>query len=305
MSEEMEHPKIIPRESRLATLLIDQAHKLTLHGGATLTLSSLRQEYWITGGYNTVKRELLKCVTCRKQEGKKQVQLMGDLPAARCNPAKPFYHTGVDYTGAVDIKASKGRGARTLKGYIAIFICMVTKAVHLELVTDLTSSAFLAALRRMAARRGAPAHMYSDIGKNFVGGNRKLQEGYQHLQHITDSNFLAEITGMNIEWHFNAPSWPSAGGIWERAVRSLKHHLKRVVGEQKLTFEEYSTILTLIEGCLNSRPLCALNDDIDNLDFLTPNHFLSPGRPGVTVIDTAEDARTRWHLSQKNISRHF
>ncbi|XP_063383320.1 uncharacterized protein LOC134669601 [Cydia fagiglandana] len=299
MSEEMKHPKIIPRESRLATLLIDQAHKLTLHGGATLTLSSLRQEYWITGGYNTVKRELLKCVTCRKQEGKKQVQLMGDLPAARCNPAKPFYHTGVDYTGAVDIKASKGRGARTLKGYIAIFICMVTKAVHLELVTDLTSSAFLAALRRMAARRGAPAHMYSDNGKNFVGGNRKLQEGYQHLQHITDNNFLAEITGMNIEWHFNAPSWPSAGGIWERAVRSLKHHLKRVVGEQKLTFEEYSTILTLIEGCLNSRPLCALNDDINNLDFLTPNHFLSPGRPDVTVIDTAEDARTRWHLSQK------
>ncbi|KAL0803354.1 hypothetical protein ABMA28_017417 [Loxostege sticticalis] len=295
---EMKHPKIIPKESRLATLLIKQAHQQTYHGGARLTMAQLRQEYWIPGGNNEVKKQIRKCVTCHRNEGKTEKQLMGDLPEARVNQASPFYHTGVDYTGFVEIKANKGRGSKTLKGYIAIFICMVTKAVHLELVTDLTSSAFLAALRRMAARRGAPRHLYSDNGTNFVGANRALQEEWQQVKHIFNDNFLTEVTELQIQWHFNAASWASAGGLWERAVRSLKHHLKRVVGEQKLTFEEYATILTQLEACLNSRPLCSLSENIDDIGFLTPAHFLT-GRPGVTVIETSEDARTRWHLTQK------
>ncbi|XP_048004347.1 uncharacterized protein LOC125240497 [Leguminivora glycinivorella] len=226
---EMRHPKIIPKESRLATLLIEHAHIITLHGGAKITSSKLREEYWVMGGNNRVKQQVRKCVKCQKIDGQKQYQLMGDLPAARVNEAKPFFHTGVDYTGFVDIKASNTRGSRTLKGYIAVFICMVTKAVHLELVTELTSSAFLAALRRMAARKGAPKHLYSDQGTNFIGANNILKQQWKEIQNTFDDNFLADIAEMEIEWHFNAPSWPSAGGLWERAVRSLKHHLKRVV----------------------------------------------------------------------------
>ncbi|XP_072931757.1 uncharacterized protein [Epargyreus clarus] len=175
---------------------------------------------------------------------------------------------------------------------------MVTKAVHLELVSDLSSSAFLAALRRMVARRGAPQHLYSDNGTNFVGANRMLKEEYHDLKNTLGEEFFNEIAELNIEWHFNAPSWPSAGGLWERAVRSVKHHLKRVVGEQKLTFEEYTTLLAQIEACLNSRPLCPLTENHDDLDFLTPAHFLS-GRPGMTIIETEHDARTRWHMTSK------
>ncbi|XP_063634789.1 uncharacterized protein LOC134805409 [Cydia splendana] len=274
---------------------------MTLHGGAKLTSSKLREEYWVMGGNNRVKQQVRKCVKCQKIDGKKQYQLMGDLPAARVNEAKPFFHTGVDYTGFVDIKASKARGSRTLKGYVAVFICMVTKAVHLELVTELTSSAFLAALRRMAARKGAPKHLYSDQGTNFVGANNILKQQWNEIQNTFDDNFLANIAEMEIEWHFNAPSWPSAGGLWERAVRSLKHHLKRVVGEQKLTYEQYATILAQLEACLNSRPLCPLTDNIDDLNTLTPAHFLQ-GRAGVTIMETYEDARTKWNLTQKIFS---
>jgi hypothetical protein len=175
---------------------------------------------------------------------------------------------------------------------------MVTKAVHLEIVSDLTSSAFLAALRRMAARKGAPYHMYSDQGSNFIGANNILQGQWQQLQKIIfNDDFLTEITEMEIQWHFNAPSWPSAGGLWERAVRSLKHHLKRVVGEQKLTYEEYATVLAQLEACLNSRPLCQLTENVDDINALSPAHFLT-GRAGGTIIETGEDARTRWHLTQ-------
>ncbi|XP_022816197.1 uncharacterized protein LOC111349335 [Spodoptera litura] len=299
LNEEMNHPMIIPHESRLTQLLIDQAHCTTFHGGPRLTLSYLRQRYWIIGGIRATKKQIRNCVTCRKINPVKQHQLMGELPSARTNPAPPFYHTGVDYTGFVDIKMNKGRGAKTTKGYIAVFICMVTKAVHLELVSDLTSSAFLAALNRMAARKGAPRHLYSDNGTNFIGAHRQLREQYEEIE-ITYKNegLLRDLVEMNIEWHFNAPAWPSAGGLWERAIRSLKHHLKRVVGEQRLTFEEYYTILSKLEACLNSRPLCPLTENIEDLDCLTPAHFLT-GRSGLTVIETKEDARTRWELTRK------
>lgn len=298
LSPGMKHPIIIPHNHRITTLIIKQAHELTFHGGARLTLSNIRQKYWIISGYMATKKYIRQCVTCHKQQPIRQYQLMGDLPSSRVNPATPFYHCGVDYTGFVEIKANKGRGIKTTKGYIAIFVCMATKAVHLELVSDLTSSAFLAALHRMAARRGTPRHIYSDNGTNFVGANRLLQEEYECLQQIFSENFYKEITELQVEWHFNAPSCPHAGGLWERAVRSLKHHLKRVIGHQKLTFEEYCTLLAKIEACLNSRPLCALTEDPEDLDFLTPAHFLTT-RPGVTVMETAEDARTRWHLVTK------
>lgn len=295
---EMKHPIVIPYNGKFTNLLIQQAHQLTYHGGPRLTQANLRMRYWIVSGNRVVKKVVRNCVKCRKYEPIKQSQLMGNLPEERINPALPFSHTGVDYTGYVEVKTNKGRGVKTTKGYIAVFICMVTKAVHLELVSDLSSSAFLAALRRMVARRGAPNHLYSDNGTNFVGANRMLKEEYHDLKNTLGEEFFHEIAELNIEWHFNAPSWPSAGGLWERAVRSMKHHLKRVVGEQKLTFEEYTTLLAQIEACLNSRPLCSLTENADDLDFLTPAHFLS-GRPGTTIIETEHDARTRWHMTSK------
>lgn len=298
MDFDTRHPIIIPNGTRLAELLIDEAHELTYHGGPRLTTAFMRQKYWLTGGIRVIKKHLRHCVICRKQNPDQQYQIMGDLPSCRTNQSRPFYHTGVDYTGHVMVKANKGRGIKTTKGYVAVFVCMATKAVHLELVSDLSTSAFLAALRRMAARRGAPGHIYSDQGTNFVGANKVLQQEYEHLQTIFSGDFMTEVTNMGIEWHFNAPAWPSAGGLWEAAVKSLKHHLRRVIGEQKLTFEEYSTLLAQLESCLNSRPLCPLTEDPQDLDVLTPGHFLTSG-PALNIHETEADLRTRWTLTQK------
>ncbi|XP_045509323.1 uncharacterized protein LOC123704873 [Colias croceus] len=300
INPEMKYPIIIPPQSKLAELIIDESHELVFHGGPKLTAGFIRQKYWILRGNRAVKKRLRLCVKCKKVDPTLQHQLMGDLPPSRVIPSRPFYNTGIDFTGHVLVKANKGRGIKTSKGYIAVFIlCMVTKAVHLELVSDLTASAFIAALRRMSARRGVPRHIYSDQGTNFIGANNILQREYTQILEILSSNECTSIISeMNIDWHFNAPSWPSAGGLWEAAVKSLKHHLKRVIGEQKLAFEEYSTLLSQLEACLNSRPLCPLTEDPDNLDYLTPAHFLASG-PNLTIFDTENDLRTRWHLTQK------
>ncbi|CAG9090548.1 unnamed protein product [Plutella xylostella] len=298
ISSEIKHPIIIPNNSRLAELLIDHAHSATFHAGPKLTSAFIRQKYWIVGGLRATKKQIRKCVACRKQSPSKHHQLMGDLPEQRVNQSKPFYHTGIDYTGHVFIKSSKGRGIKTSKGYVAVFVCMVTKAVHLELVSDLSTSAFIAALRRTTAKVGKIGHLYSDNGTNFLGASRVLAKEYEEIKNTFDNHFMSTVAEMEIQWHFQAPSWPSAGGIWEAAVKSLKHHLKRVIGEQKLTYEEFATLLAQLEACLNSRPLCPLTEDPDDVDFLTPAHFLTGG-PALLIPDTEHDLRSRWQHMQK------
>ncbi|XP_029166192.1 uncharacterized protein LOC114936993 [Nylanderia fulva] len=210
---------------------------------------------------------------------------MGNLPRDRVTPTRPFLSTGVDYAGPILLRTSKGRGHRAHKGYIAVFVCFWSKATHLEVVSDYTSEAFIAALHRFVSRRGLCAEIYSDCA---------TAEGHRI--------FLA-ATAQGIRWHFNPPAVPHFGGLWETAVKSTKFHLRRVIGETTLTFEELSTLLAQIEACLNSRPLQTLSDDPEDVSALTPGHFLV-GAPLLAVPEPSLTGQTvstlsRWrHLQQ-------
>ena len=177
------------------------------------------------------------------------------------------------------------------------------------MVTDLTSDAFISCLRRFIARRGYPSLMWSDHGTNFVGANREIKELIQHLNDQKTRKDISEFcTFNNIEWKFIPEHSPHFGGIWEAAVKSFKRHLRRIVGEVTLTFEEMYTVLTQIEACLNSRPLVSINNDSDGIEVLTPGHFLI-GRPLMTLPDTAVSPQPlslirRWHLCQ-TVVKHF
>lgn len=127
------HPIIVPKNERLGWLLINWAHITTLHGGPRLTLTYLRSKYWILGGMSAVKRELHKCIKCLRYKATTKNQFMAALPKPRVTPSRPFTHTGVDLAGPVVVKSNKGRGIATTKGYVVVFICLATKAVHLEL----------------------------------------------------------------------------------------------------------------------------------------------------------------------------
>lgn len=151
---------------------------------------------------------------------------------------------------------------------------MATKAIHVELVSDLTSTAFLAALKRFIARRGLCTDIYSDCGTNFVGGNLILQKEFQQMLRDPKATYMQHITTLGIHWHFNPPSSPHFGGLWEAGVKAIKYHLRRVLGNTICTFEEYATCLTQIEACLNSRPMCYIHNSPDDPFILTPAHFL-------------------------------
>jgi len=146
-------------------------------------------------------------------------------------------------------------------GNIAIFVCFVTKAVHIEVVTSLTTDAFLAALRRFIARRGKPRTICSGNGTNFQGAANELLAIYKMLQSTSQMATVLEFLATEgYEWKFIPPHGPHFGGLWEAAVKSMKHHLRRTLGSQLATYEELCTLLAEIEACLNSRPLCALSD---------------------------------------------
>ncbi|XP_025991639.2 uncharacterized protein LOC113003998 [Solenopsis invicta] len=232
---------------------------------------------------------------------------MSSLPRERVTAGRPYLDTGVDYAGLVHLRMTKGRGQRTYEGFIAVFVCLSTRAVHLEAVSDYTADAFLAALRRFVARRGLCRTLRSDCGTNFVGADAQLRSFF-----AADSPELRRIVGRlasdRIKWLFNTPSAPNFGGIWEAAVKSLKHHLRRVLGDSTLTFEEMSTLLAQVEACLNSRPLQALSDDPDDLAALTPGHFLvgSPltAVPEPSMRELPANRLTRWQLLQQ-MRDHF
>ncbi|XP_018566985.1 uncharacterized protein LOC108907687 [Anoplophora glabripennis] len=195
---------------------------------------------------------------------------MGNLPAERLNPAPPFYTTGVDYAGPFLIKDKDGRGYKLKKCYISLFVCFSTRAVHLELVSDLTTEAFLASFRRFIGRRGNPAQTFSNNGKNYVGASAKLKLFLEENAH----KLTRSIENEYISWSFIPACSPQFGGLWVAGVQSTKYHLQRVAGNARLSFEEFYTLLVQIEAVLNSRPMSPLSNDPSDFSALTPSHFL-------------------------------
>ncbi|XP_063834958.1 uncharacterized protein LOC135084144 isoform X1 [Ostrinia nubilalis] len=194
--------------------------------------------------------------------------IMGQLPASRTELEYPFLHCCVDYAGPVLIADRSGRGCRLIKSYLAIFICSSIKACHIELVTALSSDAYLAALNRFISRRGKPQSITSDNGTNFVGTYNELS------RFLVQSDLESRVAQEGIEFKLVPPHSPHFNGLAEAAVKSTKYHVRRLLQTTNFTFEEMATCLAQIEAVLNSRPLTPLSSDPNDLSVLTPAHFL-------------------------------
>ncbi|XP_073841417.1 uncharacterized protein [Musca autumnalis] len=295
------HPIILAYSSRFAELYVDHIHLLTNHGGIQLTLATTRLECWIIRGKNLVKNRYRKCVKCVMAQKKRQAQLMAALPPERTTFSRPFATSGVDFAGPFEIKTFNGHGCRLSKGYICLFVCFVTKAIHLEPVSELSTPAFLAALSRFVSRRGCPLHIYSDNGKNFVGADREIRANFGKVVSELKDEAVVKYGFQKLDWHFILAAAPHMGGLWEAGVKSCKTHLKKMSGQVRHTFEEFATILARIESCLNSRPLSPLSHNVDDLGALTPGHFLIGG-PLLVPTEPEQTEKTslqnRWRRLQ-------
>lgn len=269
------HPIILPKNHILSKSILTYLHLKYFHPPASTLFHLSRQSFWIVNGKVLAKYITNACLICFKLKAQPVPQKMGNLPTVRTTKARPFSKVGVDFAGPIQIASKRGRGAKITKAYVAVFVCMVVKAVHLELVSDLSTEAFLAAVRRFASRRGKPSDIYSDNGTNFRGAWNKLTEIERHIKKSEETFKISnELANLGIQWHFTPPSSPSMGGLWESSVKSMKHHLIRATKNTNLTFEEHCTLLCQIEAILNSRPLTAITTDPQDELPLTPAHFL-------------------------------
>ena len=270
------NPIILSAKDCFTKMLFKHYHLLLGHCGPSTLMTHAANLYHVVGGRTLARSICTKCVVCRKAAAKASSQLLGQLPPARVEPHYVFLHTGMDYAGPFMIKKGHTRRPVEIKAHLAVFVCFITRDVHLELVSDQTTQAFLAALDRFVDRRGLPLHLYSDNGGNYTGARNQLTQFYDFMKSKEHQNAVQSYCfNYQITWHNSPQRAPHFGGLWEAAVKSSKYHLKRIVGQQLLTFEELSTICCNVESFLNSRPLGPVTShDIDGLCPLTPSHFL-------------------------------
>ncbi len=296
---------LLSAKSRLTKLLVSTLHRSYSHAGIAAMASILGHTYYIPGLRNLLKVISRACPQCQRTYARPLTQQMGLLPAARTTPAPPFTLTGIDFAGPVVLRRGHTRKPVLEKGYVAVFVCLTTKCVHLDICPSLSTEDFLATLRRFVARRGVPKEIYSDNGTNFVGTREHIRELQRLMASNTTQRELSHFTSdQDIKWHMIPPRTPHFGGLWEAAVKSMKTLLHKNVAPHPLRFDEIYTLLTEVEAILNSRPLVPLHsDDVTEAACLTPGHFLI-GRP-IKALPSAADTKSktsslkRWNLVQR------
>lgn len=299
------HPIILPNKCNVTRLIAVEYHRTNLHTGPQGLLYTLRLKYWPIHGRSLVRKVVHQCLICFRNNPKPLQQIMGQIPDVRLTPGKPFQICGVDFGGPFTIKENFVRTQKTLKVYVALFICLRTRAVHLELVSSLSSKAFIAALRRFAGQRGRSSVIYCDNATNFVGAKNEIKAIATTFARQVEPALRDFCISEEIEWRFIPPRSPNFGGIWEAGIKSVKQHMKRVLGSCVPTYEEMLTLLKQIEGCLNSRPISPLSADPRDPLPLTPGHFITGGPitalPDVDVAEFSASKLSRYEETQKNV----
>ena len=285
-------------------------HARLNHAGAYQTLSSLRQKYWPCSGRDVVRQLVRKCVICFKASSKSKPPFMGELPSTRVEvPKQPFASCGVDFAGPLYYREGTRGRVKSIKCYLAIFVCFASKAIHIEVAGDLSAETFLNVLKRFISRRGRPTDLYSDNGLNFVGCNHELHDLYRMFRENDKKDKIMDfITDEQMTWHFIPPHAPHFGGLWEAAVKCAKQTLFRVLGDTSVRYDELFTLLVQVEAILNSRPLTKLSEDPNDMQPLTPAHFLVGNPltcfPEPSLVHLPATRLSRWQRIEQ-LRQHF
>ncbi|XP_053388226.1 uncharacterized protein LOC128551404 [Mercenaria mercenaria] len=219
LDEMTKYPYLLPAKHPFTNLVIKDAHSRLLHAGVSSTITFLRQKYWIPSIGQNVKVILRKCTCCKKIVGKPySAPDPPPLPKSRVSDVKPFTYTGVDFTGALLVRDNN---RNDVKAYLCLFTCATTRAVHLELVPDLSAESFLQAFRRFCSRKSVPHVMMSDNADTFLSASRQLQDLVQSI------TVREELNDRGIEWKMIPKRAPWFGGMWERLIGLTKTTIRK------------------------------------------------------------------------------
>ena len=284
ITEGARRPVLLPGSDKFTHLLIERVHTQTLHSGVSQTLSQVRNKFWIPKGRAVVRQVIQRCLVCRRHDGGPyKMPQMAQLPPIRVTEAIPFSRTGLDYLGPLFIRGIEG----PKKIWICLFTCLVIRAVHLEVVQDMTADEFLLCFRRFIAQRGLPNVIISDNAMQFKAANRSLDSIWNSVTQCEEVQNYASNIGA--KWIFIVEMAPWMGGFYERLVGLVKRALRKTLAKNLLTMIQMQTLIKEVEAVLNSRPLVYVGEDINSRITLTPGNFLSLNpRIGIPETDVTE-----------------
>lgn len=277
---DMKYPILLPGNCEFTQKVIQDEHVKNYHVGTTHTLSLLRQRYWIPKGRSQVKRVLKKCPQCIKHGGGPyKLPEMPPLPEERITYSKAFDFTGLDYFGPIFITCEE----KIVKRWVCLFTCLAVRAIHMEIVRDLSAEECLLAIRRFIASRGVPVLITSDNASQF-----KISA------EVLTGNFCIE---QGIKWRFIPELAPWHGGFYERLIGLVKNCLKRTLEKQTLNDNQFYTIIKEVEAVLNTRPLTYVSTDPEHI--LKPSDFLNLGK--CIMIEPSEEELFTERLTKSNL----
>ena len=265
LSERQKRPFLLPSSHQLTRLIIRDCHKKADHVGVNGTLAHLRMTYYLPKARQKIKSMIKSCVICKRESGRPYSSpATPALPNYRVREMRPFSVSGVDYAGPFLLKNNK----TMIKRYVALFTCTASRAVHLEMVQDLTANAFLDAFARFVSRRGRPTLMVSDNATNFKKASLILNAAEQVQLHD-------DVKGLiGCQWYFIPSRTPWFGGFYERLIGLMKTTLRKTIGKALLNEYEFTTVLCKIEHSLNNRPLTYVSGEMNDDQVLTPSLLL-------------------------------
>lgn len=272
LDQYQKHQIVLPQHHPLTRMIVMKEH-MKGHLPEKALLYAVRRKYWPLCGQRVVHNVVRSCVPCFRAKPQGVQQLMGTMPSVRVTPARLFLNTGIDFCGPIKLKNPLQRKHNITKAWICVFVCMSVKAIHLEIVTSLSTEGFLMAFDRVLSRRGMCQNIYCDNGTNFTGAKNETNQFYSSLADSSDS-IQRRLSEHKVQWHFIPPRALNFGGIWEACVKQVKLYIQRSLGDTAYTYEGYSTFLCKIEVCLNSRPLTPISSDPNDLLSLSPHIFL-------------------------------
>jgi hypothetical protein len=271
ISSNLKHPIILPQKSHASRLIAQHYHDQIGHQGRSMTMNKIRQNgFWIVGLSKVVSTLIHRCVNCRKLRGTTETQKMASLPPERTEEAPPFTYCGFDCFGPFIVK----EGRKELKRYGLLFSCMNSRGVHIELLDDMTSDAFINALRCFISIRGPVRRLFSDRGSNFIGAERQLRE---ELEKMKDP-LKRFLQGKQCEFVFNTPSSSHMGGVWERQIRTIRSILNGLMNQHpgRLDTASLRTLFCEVMAIINCRPLTVENENDPMSPLpLSPNNLLT------------------------------
>ena len=286
---------ILPRDHPITARIVRHIHESIGHLGREHLISKVGEKLWIPQIRVLTRSIVGRCILCKRLNAKQFIQQMAPLPRSRMMAYKPpFSYSGMDLFGPLYVKHGRG----TAKHWCRLFTCMNTCAVHLELVQSMSTDDFIMCLRRFINRRGEVTEIRCDRGSNFLGAERELREG---LEEWNQQQIDSELLQRGCTWIFQPPTASSVSGVWERLLRSAKTVLKVILGTQVVTEPVLQTLFTEVERVLNGWALTANSDDPNDLQPLTPAHFLMKRKPICLppgVFEKADQYMRKWKRVQ-------